>query len=312
MKSNATNSINEKKYYPEIGLDIQHTYLDLKSSKKDIPDKNLLPRKLSRRQFICDICGFNFKDKASVRRHIIGKHSFERPFKCSSCPKDFKYKNNLNEHKLTHQDINTGITHCCAECDYKTKFKSSLKNHYIRKHTNNYDFSCEQCGKRFKMEWDLKFHLSTHNAPEHMCDICGGLYKSKYLLVKHRRTVHLNEYKYRCTFCSNRFLLQENLDIHVLQHNQNYQCGVCDKIFKSKKYLSNHVATHTTMRPHKCSICSRGFRTSSKRNIHFLTHSSEKPHVCNICNKAFRRHWYMMKHREKHSEVHQSLSTKLN
>nr|XP_046481037.1 zinc finger protein 91-like [Neodiprion pinetum] len=218
---------------------VTNSKLSIKNSNKsyseDIKPRGVLYKQLTDGNYTCDICHSTFEQKSKIMRHITSKHSFHRPFKCSICSKAFKYKCDLKAHKLIHETIDSSMLHRCDKCDYGTKTKNNLKSHYIRKHTDDYKFSCEHCGKRFKMEWDLKFHVGTHGSSQHMCDICGRFYTSSYSLYKHRKVAHLNDYKYQCNVCNKRLLTQENLDNHMLQHSQTYTCKECAKVFASKR-----------------------------------------------------------------------------
>ena len=291
-------------------------YLDLeltenkKESKEKVENKNKsrgFHRKLNDGKFTCDLCQKTFPLKSKILRHINGKHSSHRPFKCSSCPKAFKYKCDLKIHQLNHQDLDSSLLHHCDKCEYRTKTKNNLKTHYIRKHTDEFKFACEHCGKQFKIEWDLKFHLETHGNSQHMCDVCGRFYRSDYSLNKHRRVAHVNEYKFQCSVCNKRLLTQDNLDSHMLQHNRTYECMECGKKFATKRYLSTHATTHTGIKPYSCYMCNKTFRTSHMRNMHLITHSAERPHVCDLCGQAFKRRYYMLEHRKKHPDAHLTL-----
>lgn len=275
-------------------------------SGEDPKPRSILYKKLINGNYTCDICNSSFEQKSKIMRHITSKHSFHRPFKCSICSKAFKYKCDLKAHKLVHETVHSSLLHRCDKCDYGTKTKNNLKSHYIRKHTDDYKFSCEHCGKRFKMEWDLKFHVGTHGNSQHMCDICGRFYTSSYSLYKHRKVAHLNDYKYQCSVCNKRLLTQENLDNHMLQHSRTYSCKECAKVFASKRYLSTHMTTHTGVKPYPCHVCEKNFRTSHMRNTHLLTHSAERPHICDLCGQAFKRRYYMIEHRRKHPDAHLS------
>ncbi|CAK9829988.1 Zinc finger protein 875 [Anthophora retusa] len=278
----------------------------LVNEKKNSTQQEDLYKKLHDGTYTCDICQTTFEQKSKILRHITSKHSFHRPFKCSTCDKTFKYKCDLKAHRLVHQDVDSSLLHCCDKCDYRTKTKNNLKSHYIRRHTDDYKFACEHCGKRFKMEWDLKFHIGTHSSSQHMCDICGKFYTSNYSLYKHRKVAHLNEYKFQCNVCNKRLLTQENLDNHMQQHSRTYECKECGKVFASKRYLATHTTTHTGVKPYTCHICKKNFRTSHMRNTHLLTHSAERPHICDLCGQSFKRRYYMIEHRRKHPDAHLS------
>ncbi|XP_017787940.1 PREDICTED: zinc finger protein 260-like [Habropoda laboriosa] len=285
---------------------LDNCWTNKSNNRKDSTQQEDLYKKLNDGTYTCDICQTTFEQKSKILRHITSKHSFHRPFKCSTCDKTFKYKCDLKAHRLVHQDVDSSLLHCCDKCDYRTKTKNNLKSHYIRRHTDDYKFACEHCGKRFKMEWDLKFHIGTHSNSQHMCDICGKFYTSNYSLYKHRKVAHLNEYKFQCNVCNKRLLTQENLDNHMEQHSRTYECKECGKVFASKRYLATHTTTHTGVKPYTCHICKKNFRTSHMRNTHLLTHSAERPHICDLCGQSFKRRYYMIEHRRKHPDAHLS------
>ncbi|XP_076238969.1 uncharacterized protein LOC143182094 isoform X8 [Calliopsis andreniformis] len=299
-KTHVSNHVNfqEEERLPRNG------YSNKLGNDKDSTQQEDLFKKLHDGTYTCDICQTVFEQKSKILRHITSKHSFHRPFKCATCSKTFKYKCDLKAHRLTHQEVDSSLLHCCDKCDYRTKAKHNLKAHYIRRHTDDYKFACEHCGKRFKMEWDLKFHIGTHGSSQHMCDICGKFYTSNYSLYKHRKVAHLNEYKFQCSVCNKRLLTQENLDSHMEQHSRTYECKECGKVFASKRYLATHVTTHTGVKPYMCQICKKNFRTSHMRNTHLLTHSAERPHICDLCGQSFKRRYYMIEHRRKHPDAH--------
>ncbi|CAL7933992.1 unnamed protein product [Xylocopa violacea] len=278
----------------------------LQSEEKDCAKEEDLYEELLDGTYACNICQTTFEQKSRILRHIFSKHSSHRPFKCSNCDKTFKFKSEVKIHKLLHQDVDSSLLHCCSKCDYRARTKYNLKSHYIRKHTDDYKFGCEHCGKRFKMEWDLKFHTGIHGNSQHMCDICGKFYTSDYSLYKHRKVSHLNEYKFQCSVCNRKLLTQENLDNHMRQHSKTYECKECGKVFTSKRYLATHLTVHTTAKPYTCHICKKNFRTSHIRKAHLTTHSAEKPHMCDLCGQSFKRRYYMIEHRKKHPDAHLS------
>lgn len=260
-------------------------------------------KKLINEDYICNISQIVFEQKSKILRHIMSKHSFHRSFRCAVCGKSFKYKYDLKMHRLIHQKVDSNSLYCCSNCNYRGRTKSNLKAHCIRRHTDEYKFACEHCGKRFKIEWDL-IHFVTHDGSQHMCDICDRFYTSNYSLYKHRKVAHLNEYKFHCDVCNKKLLTQKNLDSHMQQHDKTYECKECGKAFASKRYLINHATMHTDVKPYICHVCEK--RTSHMRNMHLITHSAEKPHICDLCGQTFKRRYYMIIHRRKHPDAHLS------
>ena len=69
---------------------------------KKIKPSQLVPWRNREAKFVCDTCGYRTKGKASLDRHIKGKHSSERPFQCKECGKDFKSRASLESHGSVH------------------------------------------------------------------------------------------------------------------------------------------------------------------------------------------------------------------
>lgn len=79
----------------------------------------------------CPYCEYYSSKISHVKRHIMLKHTKEKPFKCDTCHKRFKLKSHLKDH--------------------------------TRIHTGEKPFECEICLKRFKQT----SHLSVHKKVVH-------------------------------------------------------------------------------------------------------------------------------------------------
>ncbi|XP_051570114.1 zinc finger protein 653-like isoform X2 [Myxocyprinus asiaticus] len=105
-------------------------------------------------------CGKKFYLSNHLHRHMI-IHSGVRDFICETCGKSFKRKNHLEVHRRTH----TGETPLqCEICGYQCRQRASL-NWHMRKHTSeaHFNYTCEDCGKRFEKLDSVKFHkLKSH------------------------------------------------------------------------------------------------------------------------------------------------------
>eukprot|EP01017_Pseudomicrothorax_dubius_P042551 TRINITY_DN6963_c0_g1_i2.p1 TRINITY_DN6963_c0_g1~~TRINITY_DN6963_c0_g1_i2.p1 ORF type:complete len:150 (-),score=21.34 TRINITY_DN6963_c0_g1_i2:253-702(-) len=84
-----------------------------------------------------------------------------------------------------------------------------------------------------------------------------------------------------------------NQDIGITRTNGSLGCSFegCDKQFKSKKSLHDHVNIHTGKKPYQCFLesCGKRFTQYSSLQKHERIHKGERPYVCpeNVCQKSF-------------------------
>lgn len=255
-----------------------------------------------KKKHICEICYASFDRKSKHTRHMY-KHSNSRPHKCAICSKGFKTSAHLARHMEIHDEPVTW--HTCSLCDFKARTKPYLKIHYIRKHTEDYNYKCEQCGKMFKVQSDYTTHVKDHDTESCVCDICGSFYPSKSSLYFHKYYKHKAKMKkFQCLTCKKKFKSQKNLDSHVELHKIKYVCEQCGMEFKTKYGLTKHLRTHSGEKSYLCAICGKTFGCLSSQKIHLLTHVGERPYVCDICGQSFTQRSPMMLHRRKHPGVH--------
>ncbi|XP_057687475.1 zinc finger protein 233-like [Corythoichthys intestinalis] len=66
-----------------------------------------------------------------------------------------------------------------------------------------------------------------------------------------------------------------------------FVCDVCGKGFGFKRYLAQHMITHSAEKPYACSRCRKTFRRMQALQIHMRCHTGEKPYFCKTCGKRF-------------------------
>ena len=271
-------------------------------------------------QYKCDQCGKIARDKHRLKDHMK-IHSDEREFACEQCTKRFKGIRALREHIKAHDGI---FDKECPDCDMKFVSSTALQSHIIRKHTPGYSFSCDQCGKEFRMKGQLKNHMTLHTGEkpykcregcdttfrtasirkdherqhleagediQYKCDQCGKIVKDKHKLKDHMK-IHSNKKEFACEQCSKRFKGSRALKEHIKAHDGIFdkECPDCDMKFVASSSLNAHIRRkHTSGYGFSCDQCTKEFKTKGQLGQHMTLHTGEKPLKCREgCDKTFR------------------------
>ncbi|XP_011640258.1 ras-responsive element-binding protein 1 [Pogonomyrmex barbatus] len=94
-----------------------------------------------------------------------------------------------------------------------------------------------------------------------------------------------------CPTCPSVFSNSHELTNHLRGHNsprstdcsgeEDYSCGVCNKVLSSASSLDRHVLVHSGERPFKCKYCDMSFTTNGNMNRHVkCTHRMVSPNSC--------------------------------
>lgn len=248
-----------------------------------------------------------------------GYSDLEKGFYCPDCKYIFNGKNKLLQHKTMKRG------HCLSNCIYcdadelkdvyqcvkcpKCFQTKEMLNRHAEKH--NFDrIGCNLCSLTFYTAKDLRFHIKSEHVEmtqqAFLCDLCGSKFKEKKVLNAHRRFVHSEARPESCPSCEKRFKTKSQLKNHLVIHKKvsdlNLSCEVCGKMFMRVATLKDHVRRHTKDFTHFCEICNKGFYRKYGLDEHMRVHTGDKPFDCTQCGFKCSLSCNLVKHMKVHQK----------
>ncbi len=184
--------------------------------------------------------------------------------------------------------------------------------HESSTHMEGGKYKCHQCNCYFETRLGFINHCAAHKGQQlHKCTTCDRAYYSLSNLIRHNRTVHGENKKLPCTKCEKTFKHKDSLKEHMQCHNGiKVKCSICHKFVRCKKTLIRHMRTHKPKeeRRVKCGICEKsliseqGLRHHMK---HIHTDGNTYRYQCDICKQTFNYRENMRRHiRTVHENKH--------
>merc|ERR1719481_278283 len=179
---------------------------------------------------------------------------------------------------------------------------SKLKEH-LRCHSQERLVGCPTCGGLFANRVKFLDHCKRQHVTEEQnftCNNCGKKFALERLLRDHMRS-HINHYK--CPHCDMTCPTPSSLNNHIrYKHvdDKPYSCDLCDYKGKTPADLKGHIRVHYQEADLKCTEaeCTFSCRAQSTMKMHFLKkHSGSEPsYVCHLCDKRCSRGAYLTRH----------------
>lgn len=197
----------------------------------------------------------------------------QRPLACKQCPRRFSYNSALIAHSISHLPEDQRNVFTCSDCGKSYCSSGRLSSHVNLAHSKKgEEFICHLCHKKFTSKGNLSYHLTTHQPNLHsmQCKICLKWLKNKVCLRKHM-IQHSGE-MFKCHLCTEYETVNKQCLVnHIkIKHSEEkkFLCEVCNKSFKLKNTLVNHLRQHTRETPYCCEFCKRKFSSSGNFYAH--------------------------------------------
>lgn len=112
----------------------------------------------------CEVCGGMYKNKESLRYHMLLHKRVNERYYCDVCNKEFKSKKRLGAHKkYVHAPENQ--LYQCSMCDKAFKRPIVLKEH-MAAHTGTALYRCSFCPKQFNSNANKYSHQKAQHPAE--------------------------------------------------------------------------------------------------------------------------------------------------
>lgn len=153
------------------------------------------------------------------------------------------------------------------------------------------DVKCKFCNRICQHTYLSRHMIAVHGeklkSKLHECKICGLKLFMKKWFDQHMELKHSDgKIKYFvCDFDGKTFESKGLLHGHMKIHFSTIRCKICNKYIKPVNMACHLRITHATEENYQCDICSKNFKSSDYLNAHKKLH--DKKFECKICNKKF-------------------------
>ncbi|XP_053673539.1 zinc finger protein 845-like [Anopheles nili] len=225
--------------------------------------------------FRCQYCDRVFGTRPRLDRHER-THTGERPYACHLCTKTFAHSGQLTTHISRH---NNERGHQCEQCGKAFFNKAMLRQHQEthetaesrKSNTKSRQRPCPHPGcTHVAMTYQAYYMHRLRHDMAHRCEECGKRFARQCEVRRHRRIYHSAEHPFKCEACAKTFVSSQSYREHMDSHAnvRRYECDICDKKFVRRRNLVNHRMSHTNNRPYQCGDCNTTFKYKSDYNRH--------------------------------------------
>lgn len=139
---------------------------------------------------------------------------------------------------------------------------------------DNHKCVCIVCRKILHEIRSARRHiLAVHTVDDQkpwLCDVCNHSYADSKRLLNHRRVKHMEEAKFECPNCPEKFKTPCLLQKHIkYDHESSEQmCHICQKAFPTSVKLNTHVRNVHGEKRFKCDDCDKAYKTAAELRHH--------------------------------------------
>ncbi|KAF3423802.1 hypothetical protein E2986_05391 [Frieseomelitta varia] len=278
------------------------------------------------RPHTCIACLTEFPDRSMYKLHcgasfecamkialVVPKQGEEKYFTCNMCLRPMQNRKQLLSHLSKHSDKQY------EQLVSPTRFPPKLKpvtplpplKQESRKRASEENYT-------LNIPNPYKNGDPAHN---HICDLCGMIYRYKPNMLRHRdlclRLSSDVRTSYRCVHCGMTYLVFKKFHSHITQEHKKKDliCSECGSKFKSPSNYLEHREGHRINRAKKHSLDPKSDLTKIPQNIsnkdwdtfeaevNAKKLSDSNQYSCALCNLEFTTRAELTEHRNLHLKV---------
>ncbi|RXG67190.1 Zinc finger protein 26 [Armadillidium vulgare] len=288
------------------------------------------------KKYSCSLCDYKAKRNTDLKYHmrkhteedkeieLLSKNTSTEMYECIICLEPYTSRAEMITHiSNTHpEETKTIFRFACDQCDKIVKTKQELMQHWVT-HSGEKKYFCSLCDFKAKLNTDFEFHMRQHTedkkdvellnkktpAEMYECVICLKRYTSRTDMMNHLSNIHPEEtktiFKFTCNECDKMFKRKKELLQHMITHNgeRKYCCPYCDYKSKRNPDLRVHMRKHTEDISYVCEVCGLRFFQIKLFQQHKKTHigkNCKKVFKCELCGMSFYRRKHLQCHTDKH------------
>lgn len=201
------------------------------------------------RQFFtmkCEICidAVVFESFMGAKHHYRSVHQISGYLTC--CGVKFEKSIRAFEHAIVHKNEQTGH----VPPPTKKEERNALFRQYLT-------MKCEICADdvvEFETFLEAKHHFHKVHKIDGYLRCCGAKFLTPGVAMEHIRSVHINPGELTCDQCNKTFKSKYSLHNHIKNHHmplesRAYKCSMCPKSFSVASTLTTHVKIKHTSKP---------------------------------------------------------------
>ncbi|XP_051564758.1 zinc finger protein 142-like isoform X1 [Myxocyprinus asiaticus] len=150
----------------------------------------------------CTICDFRCRDETYLSKHML-THSNDKQHMCSECGYVTKWKHYLTVHMRKHAG---DLRYKCNQCSYRCHRIDQLNSHKLRHQEKS--LICEVCAYSCKRKTELCRHMQLKHStntdlqpPVYQCKFCPYTTKYRQALHSHENCRHTRTRVFCCALC---------------------------------------------------------------------------------------------------------------